>query len=196
MQQTGHEKTLRLAQLGILLAIQAILTFTPLGFITWLPFAVSVTLMHIPVIIGGVLLGPLYGGLLGLFFGIFSMIKASIASVSPVDMMFSPLLSGSPAASIAMCVVPRVLLGLVAAYLFTFLARRMRTTFAIAVSAALSTAVHTIGVLGLLSLFFDALPLKQVFAAVVAVNGLLEILVAVVIATGVCRPMLRALHRN
>lgn len=195
MQKNGHEKTLRLTQLGILIAVQAILTFTPLGFITWLPLAVSITLMHVPVIIGGVLLGPVYGGVLGLFFGVFSMIKASIAAVSPVDMMFSPLLSGSPVASVVMCVVPRILLGLVAAYLFSFLARRMRQGVAIAVSAAVATAVHTVGVLGLLSLFFKALPLKEVFAAVVAVNGLLEILVAVVIATGVCKPMLKAMHR-
>lgn len=43
-------RTMRLAQLAMLIAIQAILTFTPLGFIMIPP--ISITIMHIPVIIG------------------------------------------------------------------------------------------------------------------------------------------------
>ena len=45
-----NQKTLRLAQLAILIALEAVLTFTPLGFIMVPP--ISITLMHIPVIVG------------------------------------------------------------------------------------------------------------------------------------------------
>ena len=62
MSQT-HEKTLKLAQLAMLIAIEAIMTFLPIGFIMVPP--VSITLLHIPVIIGAILMGPLYGGILG-----------------------------------------------------------------------------------------------------------------------------------
>lgn len=95
-----NQKTLRLAQLAILIALEAVLTFTPLGFIMVPP--ISITLMHIPVIVGAVLMGPVDGGILGLSFGVFSMIKASTAAASPADMAFSPFLSGEPVSSIVM----------------------------------------------------------------------------------------------
>ena len=100
-----NQKTLRLAQLAILIALEAVLTFTPLGFILVPP--ISITLMHIPVIVGAVLMGPVDGGILGLSFGVFSMIKASTAAASPADMAFSPFLSGEPVSSIVMCIIPR-----------------------------------------------------------------------------------------
>ena len=74
------KQTLRLAQLAILIALEAVLTFTPLGFIMVPP--ISITLMHIPVIVGAVLMGPVDGGILGHSFGVISMIKASTAAAS------------------------------------------------------------------------------------------------------------------
>ena len=65
-----------MVQLAFLLAIMVILTFTPLGFIM-LPSG-AITIMHIPVIIGAVTMGPLYGGILGGSFGLLSMIKATV----------------------------------------------------------------------------------------------------------------------
>ena len=106
------KQTLRLAQLAILIALEAVLTFTPLGFIMVPP--ISITLLHIPVIVGAVLMGPVDGGILGLSFGVFSMIKASTAAASPADMAFSPFLSGEPVSSIVMCIIPRILLGVIA----------------------------------------------------------------------------------
>ena len=50
MKKNTLARTMRLAQLAMLIAIQAILTFTPLGFIMIPP--ISITIMHIPVIIG------------------------------------------------------------------------------------------------------------------------------------------------
>ena len=95
-----NQNTRTLAQLAILIALLAVLTFTPIGFIMVPP--VSITLMHIPVIVGAMLMGPKQGGVLGLAFGLFSMIKASTAAASPVDMAFSPFLSGEPVASLVL----------------------------------------------------------------------------------------------
>ena len=75
--RTSLARTMRLAQLAMLIAIQAILTFTPLGFIMIPP--ISITIMHIPVIIGAVTMGPLFGGILGASFGVMSMLKATFA---------------------------------------------------------------------------------------------------------------------
>lgn len=183
--------TRKLTQLALLIAIQLILSFTPLGFII-LPGMVSITIMHIPVIVGGIVMGPMYGGILGLVFGLLSMYKATTAATSVVDQAFSPFLSGAPVQSIIMCIVPRVLLGVVAALLFRALEKRIKSKgLAIAISAAVASVMHTVLVLGCLWALFDSLPLKSVFLTLVTVNGFSEIAVAVIVAVGVCRPLLR-----
>ena len=116
MKKNTLARTMRLAQLAMLIAIQAILTFTPLGFIMIPP--ISITIMHIPVIIGAVTMGPLFGGILGASFGVMSMLKATFAAASPADIIFSPFISGTPVQSLILCVVPRILLGVIAAWLF------------------------------------------------------------------------------
>ena len=131
--------TRKLTQLALLIAIQLILSFTPLGFII-LPGMVSITIMHIPVIVGGIVMGPMYGGILGLVFGLLSMYKATTAATSVVDQAFSPFLSGAPVQSIIMCIIPRVLLGVVAALLFRALEKRIKSKgLAIAISAAVAS---------------------------------------------------------
>lgn len=186
--------TLKLTQLSILIALIAVLTFTPLGFIT-LP-GISMTILHIPVIIGAILLGPTYGGILGFCFGLMSMIRATTGG-NPADLVFSPFASGAPVQSIILCILPRILLGVIVGLLFIWLKKYDKKGFvSIPVSAAIGTMCHTILVLGFLWVFFQALPLKQVFLFVISVNGILEILVAVIIATAVCKPLLKYVNKK
>lgn len=94
----------KLTIVGVLGAISAVLGLTPLGFIPIGP--TRATIMHIPVIIGAIVEGPVVGMLVGLIFGIFSMIQA-IMNPTPVSFVFlNPLVS----------LLPRVLIGLVAYY--------------------------------------------------------------------------------
>lgn len=188
--------TLKLTQLALLIAIELILSFTPLGFII-LPGMVSITLMHIPVIVGGIVMGPTYGGILGLVFGLLSMYKATTAATSVVDQAFSPFLSGAPVQSIIMCIIPRILLGVIAALLFRALEKRIKSQGAvIALSAGVASVMHTVLVLGCLWALFGQLPLKSVFLTLVTLNGFSEIAVAVLVAVGVCRPLLRLTRRT
>ena len=184
------QKTLRLTQLALLLALMAILSFTPLGFIMIPP--VAITIMHIPVIIGAILLGPTCGGILGLAFGIFSMVKATTGATSPIDMMFSPFLSGAPAYSIIMCMIPRIILGVLPAFIDRLMKKVCKLgSLCIGISAGISTIVHTILVVGCLLLLFDAFPLKEAFAAVVSLNGLLELGMAVILSIAICSPIIQ-----
>lgn len=104
-----YEKKLTLRKLvivGILGGISAILGLTPLGFIPIGP--TRATIMHIPVIIGAIMEGPLVGGLVGLIFGIFSMFQA-VTNPTPVSFVFlNPLVS----------ILPRVLIGIVSYYVY------------------------------------------------------------------------------
>ncbi len=193
--EKSSAQTRRMVQLAILIALEAVLTFTSLGFIMIPP--ISITLLHIPVIIGAILMGPSAGGILGLAFGLFSMLKASTAAASPADMAFSPFLSGSPLSSVVMCILPRVLLGVIAGGLYLLLSRKVKgDAVSMGVSAVAATFLHSMMVLGLLSLLFQALPLKDVIAALIGVNCLLEMLAAAVVTAAVCVPLKKALVRR
>ncbi len=93
---------------GIFSAIIVLMTVVPqVGFITLAPLA-SVTLLHIPVLIGVFLMPRKYGALLGLVFGLASMIRSFIPT-GPLDFAFqNPLVS----------VLPRILFALAASYIF------------------------------------------------------------------------------
>ena len=97
----------RMTIVGVLGAISIVLGMTPLGFIPVGP--TRATIMHIPVIIGAIMEGPIVGGLIGLIFGLFSMFQA-ITNPTPVSFVFlNPLVS----------LVPRILIGIVSYYIYT-----------------------------------------------------------------------------
>ena len=101
----------RLTIIGVLGAISAVLGMTPIGFIPVGP--TNATIMHIPVIIGAILEGPVVGMLVGLIFGIFSLIRAITAPTVISPVFYNPLVS----------VLPRVLIGLTAYYSFILFKR-------------------------------------------------------------------------
>ena len=74
--------------LGILLAVEWIMSFTFLGYIHIAP--ISVTTAHIPIVVIACLFGPVESSVAGLFFGLGSMYKASAFYVTSNDRVFSP----------------------------------------------------------------------------------------------------------
>ncbi len=115
---------------GVLGAIAIFLGVTGLGFIPVPNVAGSATVLHIPAILGGVLEGPLVGVLVGAIFGVFSWLHAT------VPIFKDPLVA----------VLPRLVIGLVAAGVFSAL-RRWNVSVAAAAAGALGSAANTIGVL-------------------------------------------------
>ncbi len=187
-------KTRQLTQLSLLIALEAVMAFTPLGFIMIPP--ISITILHIPVIIGAILMGPTYGGILGGAFGVLSMIKATFFAASPADLLFSPFASGAPVQSAVMCIVPRILLGVAAALLYQLLRQVTKDIAAMAVSCILATLLHSVMVLGAMWLFFQAMPLRDVFVTVASLNCIVEMLAAGVVGTTVCKPVMAYLRKG
>lgn len=187
-------KTRQLTQLSLLIALEAVMAFTPLGFIMIPP--ISITILHIPVIIGAILMGPTYGGILGGAFGVLSMIKATFFAASPADLLFSPFASGAPVQSAVMCIVPRILLGVAAALLYRLLRQVTKDIAAMAVSCILATLLHSVMVLGAMWLFFQAMPLRDVFVTVASLNCIVEMLAAGVVGTAVCKPVMAYLRKG
>jgi uncharacterized membrane protein len=99
-----QDRTRKLVITGVMGAITILLGVTHWGFIPWFG-GISLTIMHVPVIIAAILEGPVVGLGVGLIFGIFSMIQAAVAPSSPADVWFTnPVLA----------VLPRLFIGPVA----------------------------------------------------------------------------------
>jgi uncharacterized membrane protein len=114
----------QIAFAGLLGAVTVVLGSTPLGFVQIPP--ISITIMHVPTILAGVLQGPVIGGVVGAMFGGFSMWQAQ-ASINPLDkVIFSnPLIA----------VLPRILIGVVAHYVFKLAKGKAGETALVIVSA-------------------------------------------------------------
>ena len=86
------KRTQRLTLAAFFVAIEIVLGVTPLGFIP--VGAISITTMHLPVILAGMVLGPGYGAMTGFIFGMISMIRATM-SPGLTSFCFSPEISPS-----------------------------------------------------------------------------------------------------
>lgn len=149
----------KVAITGVLSALSIVLNFTPVGYIYLPGLAVQITLMHIPVIIGAVLEGPVAGAFIGLVFGLSSFYTA-VTSPIPIAFAFlNPLVS----------ILPRILIGIVAYYVYQALDRILgnkRTAISIGVSAVLGTTTNTVGVLGMIYILYA----KKYIAALISMT--------------------------
>jgi len=92
----------KIAITGVLSALSVVFNFT-VGFITIPGLPVQITLMHIPVIVGAILEGPVAGAFIGLIFGLSSFYTATVSPLPIAFAFLNPLVS----------VVPRILIGVV-----------------------------------------------------------------------------------
>ena len=206
-----HRQVQSLAILAMFTAILFLLTFTPIGMID-LP-VIKATVLHVPVIIGSLLLGPRKGAFLGGMFGLASLLKNTLVP-NLSSFVFTPLMPvpgldrGSPWA-LVVCFVPRILVGvtpwLVYALLRALFRRRGSALQAggMALSAVVGAFTNTALVMGLIALLFrdayaaaQGIPSDAVLAfilGIVAANGLPEAIVAAVLVPAICVPITRAL---
>nr|WP_041606898.1 ECF transporter S component [Halanaerobium praevalens] len=152
-------KTRQIVIAGMLGAISIMLGATGLGLIPWPSAAGHATIMHLPVILGGVIEGPIVGLLIGLIFGFFSFIRAT----NPI--FADPIVA----------ILPRLLIG-VAAYYTYYLTKNISQSTSLILAGAFGTIVNTAGVL-ILAVVRGYLPASAGLAVAIT-NGIPEIIVA------------------
>jgi uncharacterized membrane protein len=166
----------KIAVAAALGAVSIALFVTPFGYIPWLAGA-SLTVMHVPAIIGAVLEGPAVGAAVGAVFGITSLVTAATAPKGPIDVFFvNPLVS----------VLPRILVGLAAWAVFALLKRLFKgrlEPLCAGAAGILGSLTNSFLVLGSLVLL-KALT-AGVAAGVFVANGLVEAAVAAVLTSAV-----------
>ncbi|GEN56567.1 membrane protein [Halolactibacillus alkaliphilus] len=194
---------------AIFLSIILLFAFTPIGFIHL--GIIKATLIHIPVIIGSIILGPKIGAFLGLAFGTTSVINNTLAPTL-LSFAFSPAIPvlGTDRGSfmaLIVAIVPRVVIGILPYFFmkgFNQLITRnkIKQKTSLFLTGLVTTVIHTFLVMGAIAVvFYDAYSqvaevdsLRGVIVAVLTVflsNGVGEAIVAAFIVMTVVPPLLK-----
>ncbi len=182
----------KFAQLAVLSAILILMAFTPLGYLR-MP-GIEITFNAIPVVIGAMVLGPLYGGILGGVFGITSFLQC-VFGLSPFG---AALLAIDPVLTLVLCMVPRILIGVVAGLLFkAFKNKNIVSFFVCSLAGSLTNTALFVG--GLILLFGNTAYIGDMisasasivafFIAFVGINGLIEAIACTVLGGAVSKPL-------
>ena len=207
MQKQKHDLR-RMIGVALMAAIIVLLANTPLGLIQ-LP-VIKATTVHIPVILGAILFGPLAGCILGGVFGICSLVSNTTAPTL-LRFAFSPFLSttGIPGAlkAVWISVGCRIMIGLVAGWLWIALkkikikGKPLHDFAALPIVGFVGSMTNTIFVMGSIYLLFAKeyaeaknVAMSAVFGLVMGTvtgAGVMEAIAALVLVTALGKVLLR-----
>ncbi len=181
-------KLRKLVIIGMLSGICMVLGLTGYGFIP-LP-TTKATIMHLPVIIGAILEGPIVGMAIGLIFGLFSIFQNLSAPTLLSFAFINPLVS----------VLPRILIALTAYATYRIFAKKSET-IGVGMGALVGSLTNTIGVLGMMYFLYaaeyaaakslDPDVVLSVIVGVATMNGIPEAVVSVLLIV----PLVAAVRR-
>lgn len=204
-----ENRTQNLVLAAVFVAIIIIMAFTPIGYIP-LGF-MNATIIHVPVIIGAVILGPKYGGFLGMIFGLTSLWKNSYMP-NPTSFVFSPFIKvgeyGGNFGSLIICMVPRILIGIVSYYVFRAVlkalkGKKSRRTTALAAAGVAGSLTNTLLVMNLIYLFFGreygqaakglTEGIYSVILGIICINGIPEAVISGLLTVGIAQVLLKVM---
>ena len=181
----------KMAVIGVLSAISIMMSMLP--FIGYIPIGpTKATIMHIPVIIGAIIEGPDVGATIGLIFGLTSLWNAMTQPTITSIFFLNPLVS----------ILPRVLIGVVAYYVYQGIYKISKKVYAAGFMAGLiGSLANTAGVLGMIYVLYADQYMERIGQAgadagkwlftLAATNGVPEALVAALIVSAVSVSLIR-----
>ena len=210
MKTSMKTQTLSLVQMALFSAIIVVMAFTP--FLGYIPLGVTrATIIHVPVIIGSILLGPKKGAFLG---GVFGLTSLLINTFTPTitSFTFSPFYAGGNMWSLVICFVPRILIGVVPYFVYYGLSALFKQakkkgiwdTLSLGAAGLCGSIVNTGLVMPLIYFCFGKSyaaaknvsydVLYKFILSVVAVNGIPEAIVAAILTAVMCKVLIRFLR--
>jgi len=198
----NKQRILYMTTYAFMIAILVLMGFLPfLGFITI--NTASITLIHIPVLIGAYLLKGKSGLILGFCFGFISFLVVLTATTpGPADLLFlNPMIS----------IFPRVLFGLaimvVYAWMDTIFKNKMNNKIALAILSFFLTIIHTTLVLTMIYAFENTFiettfgSLTGFIWSILISNGFIEALLAALIVPSIVivlsrLPFIKQFHKE
>ena len=196
-------KTIKMAQMAILIAVVLIMAFTPLGYLK--TAGLEISLITIPVAIGAMVIGPAAGAVLGAVFGLTSFYQCF--GMSPFGAM---LLSINPLYTFLVCVPTRILMGYLAGVLFkVFIKADKGNTVCYFVGGFMTAFLNTLFFMSILILcFWNTDYIQEINAtlgglnpvlfvvAFVGINGIFEMTSSCIVGGVVSKAVSRTLYKK
>lgn len=189
MNMRVDKKVMDMSLAGIFTAIIIAMSVVP--FLGYIPLGfMNATIIHVPVIIGAILLGPKYGAYLGLVFGITSLVKATLTP-SVTSFVFSPFVTiggySGNMWSVVIAIFPRVMIGVVAYYVYELvmkLAHGMKGGQAAAlwIAGIAGAMTNTLLVMNGIYIFFGN---SYVAASNQAVERVYDVILGIILSFGI-----------
>ncbi len=207
-QQAGSRiSTTGMVQTAIFGAIVIIMAFTP--FLGYIPLGFTrATIIHVPVIVVSLLLGPKKGGVLGFLFGLTSFINNTM-NPTPTSFVFTPFYSigdvSGGIGSVIICFVPRILVGVLPFYVYKLVMRFRKkegvSNIGLILAGVSGALVNTLLVMNLIFVFFregyaeaNDVAVSAVYTfilTVIGINGVPEAIVAGVLTLCIGRVLMK-----
>lgn len=199
-----NRKTQGLVEMSLFAAIVVLLAFTP--FLGYIPLGFTrATIVHIPVILASILLGPKKGAAIGFVFGLTSLFKNTFEPTL-TSFAFSPFYSLGDVSgnfySLIICFVPRILVGVVPYFVFKGLNNKLKNdSISLGIAGISGALTNTLLVMGSIYIFFgeqyaaaNNISINKLFGfiltTVIGVNGIPEAIVGSVITVCVGKVLL------
>lgn len=189
----NRQKTRSMVQTAIFGAIIIIMASIP--FLGYIPLGFTrATIIHIPVILASLLLGPKKGAVLGFLFGLTSFVNNTI-NPTVTSFVFTPFYNlgefeGSWG-SLVICFLPRILVGVLPYYVYKMIKKidkKPVSSWGLIVAGVTGSLVNTLLVMNLIFVFFkeayaaaNGVAVKAVYGfilSIIGINGIPEAIVA------------------
>lgn len=210
--QAGNRySTMSMVQVAIFGAVICIMAFTP--FLGYIPLGFTrATIIHIPVIIASLLMGPKKGGLLGFLFGLTSFINNTM-NPTATSFVFTPFYSVGEVSggigSVIICFIPRILVGIVPYFIYRLVLhfskeetrKRGVSNLGLVLAGVSGALVNTLLVMNLIFVFFrkayaaaNGVKVSQVYTfilSIIGINGVPEAILAGILTLCIGRVLLK-----
>lgn len=197
------KKLYQMVLTAIFAAVIIMMAFVPwLGFINLI--IINATLIHIPVIIGSIVLGPKKGMFLGFIFGLCSFLNSTF-NPGLTSFLFSPFYPGGNGYSLLICFLPRILVGVIPYYVYKGMVRVMKkkeiNSIPLGVAGIVGSLTNTLLVMNLAYVLFShefatvkgvaVDVLYSVILGIIVTNGIPEAIVAAILTIGIGKVLLK-----
>ncbi len=191
--KSNRESLVEMTLTAVLAALIILMTFTGIGYIPINP-VLKLTLHTLPVAVAAVVLGVRCGLILGTVFGLSSFITCF-----GMDAFGLALLGINPVLTAVMCIVPRILCGLLPALIYKMLSKHEAIAVPIATTA--TAVINTTLFLSSMWLFFGEHltelagtvidSLVGLFIAFAGINALIEAATCLVVGSAIAAVLIK-----
>lgn len=192
-----REKTLRMVQIALLMALEVVLTllYIPVG-------TINLNFGLVPIVIAAIFLGPIAGALIGCVSGVVTAVQ-----VLTVPSFFNTfLITVNPIAACVISVIKTAVAGLMVGFVYRFMNKLCKYPWINSLLASAVCPIVNSGIfaVGMFAFFSDALladatlstlgssVLAIVFVGLIGVNFIVEFIVTALISPALCKTITAA----